>query len=569
MLPAKKFSPKIFFPIITVSLNRRNVCGTISSKAFKTADVIFLEQHAVAAWVAANVKTIFAYSLSRLQNRQDAEDLAGEIIAQMLSCGRRAAGGETLNGYLWAIANNTYKKFLRAKKGEPLRFDETFVGVYWGELPESPAESVENRERLSALRRELSLLGAQYRQATVSYYIYNKPCSEIAAEMHVSTEMVKYYLFKARHLLKEGIDMVREPGEKSYNPGIFRMDYWGSGNNGAFWNLFSRRLPGNILLSAYRAPRTVPELSAELGVSAPYLEDEIKILEKFEMLKELGNGKVQTNIIIFTDEFEKKLNAKIAPACEKLAESLTGRLKALVPDFRKIEFNGRAYSENRLLWAIVTLTMDFARILADKRLRESFGEYPLLCNGGRGYVYGYDNDYKNHHYNGIYGQCDNRAGDAYFSAYNYRVIQNSQLWEPGNWNDCAEAVNAAVLGREAPEDNEMLVRMIEQGFVSSDGGRLSANFPVFTLTQYNAVRERLRPAAEETAAFTGEICREAGKLLETYVPEFLRDRCGTLAFIKYEMDVPAFIAESLVKCGFLGLSQTNEKLAMFGVIRKK
>lgn len=528
-----------------------------------------LQQKDISTWVAANVKTIFTYSLSRLQNRQDAEDLAGEIITQMLTCGHRAAGAETLNGYLWAIANNTYKKFLRAKNGEPLRFEDTFIGVYMGEFPENPVESVENRERLSALRRELSLLSAQYRQATVSYYIDNKPCSEIADEMHVSTEMVKYYLFKARHLLKEGIDMVREPGEKSYNPGIFRMDYWGSGNNGAFWNLFSRRLPGNILLSAYAAPRTITELSAELGVSAPYLEDEIKILEKYEMLKELDNGKVQTNIIIFTDEFEKKCHAKIAPACEKLAESFAGRFRAFLPEFRKIGYNGRDYNENRLLWAIVTLTMNFARLFSNRRFCELFGEYPLLCNGSRGFVYGYDNDYKNHHYNGIYGQCDNRAGDAYFSVYNYRAIQNSQIWQPGNWNDCVEAVNAAVLGREAPKDNEMVILMIEQGFIRSDGGRLSANFPVFTQSQYEHVRERLRPVAEEIAAFSEKICLEAGKLLDAFVPEFLHGQTGPLAFIKYEMDVPALIVESLLKNGFLDLSQDNEKLAMFGVIREK
>ncbi len=130
--------------------------------------------------------------------------------------------------------------------------------------------------KIPLLRRELSLLSKQYREATVAYYIYHKSCSEISTDLGISMEMVKYYLFKTRKILKEGIGMTREFGEKSYNPGIFRMDYWGSGDNTCYWQLFERKLPGNILLSAYDTPVTMQELSVELGVATVYLEDEIK-----------------------------------------------------------------------------------------------------------------------------------------------------------------------------------------------------------------------------------------------------------------------------------------------------
>lgn len=69
--------------------------------------------------------------------------------------------------------------------------------------------------------RELSLLSKQYREIIVAYYFTGKSCSEISADLGISTEMVKYYLFKTRKILKEGIGMSREFGEKSYNPGTF------------------------------------------------------------------------------------------------------------------------------------------------------------------------------------------------------------------------------------------------------------------------------------------------------------------------------------------------------------
>ena len=109
---------------------------------------------------------------------------------------------------------------------------------YW----DTPESEVIHREELQLLRRELALLSSQYREATVAYYIRNKSCAEIAHDLRISVEMVKYYLFKTRKILKEGVEMTREFGEKSYHPGNFQMDFWGGGDNSRYWALFKRKL---------------------------------------------------------------------------------------------------------------------------------------------------------------------------------------------------------------------------------------------------------------------------------------------------------------------------------------
>ena len=114
--------------------------------------------------------------------------------------------------------------------------------------------------------------------------------------------MVKYHLFKTRQLLKEGIGMERTYGEKSYNPGVFRLNFWGDKNY--YSNICNRKLPGSILLSAYYTPMTEKELSLELGVSMPYLEEEIKILTDAGLLLH-NKDKYQTNLVILTKDFEK------------------------------------------------------------------------------------------------------------------------------------------------------------------------------------------------------------------------------------------------------------------------
>ncbi len=99
------------------------------------------------------------------------------------------------------------------------------------------------------------------------------------------------------------------------------MDYWGNGDNSCYWELFKRKLPGNILLSAYYTPVTIQQLSIELGVAVVYLEDEIELLMKHDIIRKIGD-KYQTNIIIFTDDYEKELATKIKPLYEKSGRAI-------------------------------------------------------------------------------------------------------------------------------------------------------------------------------------------------------------------------------------------------------
>lgn len=233
-----------------------------------------MEQEKAAEILTDNIKNIFAFSLSRLYNKSEAEDLTNDIIYEVLKCAHQLRNEDAFYSFMWRIAENTFKKHIRKSNIRTMEFDDNFVGTYW----ETPEEEYLKSEQLNLLRRELSLLTKQYRETTIAYYIYGKSCSEISTSFGISIEMVKYYIFKTRKILKEGICMSREFGKKSYDPGIFRMDFWGGGDNTCYWQLFNRKLPGNIVLSAYHAPVTIQELSTELGVAVVYLEDEIELL---------------------------------------------------------------------------------------------------------------------------------------------------------------------------------------------------------------------------------------------------------------------------------------------------
>jgi len=256
-----------------------------------------MEQQAAAKLIEECLHTLFAWSMSKLYDKSEAEDLTQDIICALLGSVSRLQNDAAFFGFMWRTAENTLKAHLR-KKQSTVELDESFRGAYWA----TPEAQLIISEEVNLLRRELSLLSRQYREATVGYYIYGKSCSQISTELGISPETVKFYLFKTRKILKEGIGMTREYGEKSYNPAVFRPDYWTDGSNIEYRELFKRKLPGNILLAAYAKPLTVTELSIELGVAAAYLEDELLILKEHDIIREIS-GKYQTNIVIFTAAF--------------------------------------------------------------------------------------------------------------------------------------------------------------------------------------------------------------------------------------------------------------------------
>lgn len=520
-----------------------------------------MEQKKAAEILSSNLKKIFAFSLSRLYNKSEAEDLTNDIICEVLKCVHRIKNDDAFYSFMWRIAENTFKKHIRKSNHKMIEFDKRFVGTYWV----TPEEEYLKAEELNLLRRELSLLSKQYREVTIAYYIYGKSCSEISTDFGISVEMIKYYLFKARKILKEGIGMSRELGEKSYNPGVFRMDYWGGGDNSCYWQLFKRKLPGNILLSAYYKPVTIQELSTELGVAVAYLEDELVLLMEHEFIKKIGD-KYQTNIIIFTDDYEKELLPKIKPLYEKATDQFIEKFSGIFPKLETLDFKGKDYNCNRLKWTFANLVMVFALKLSDCKWKNKFGNYPPLSNGSYGFIFGYDNDYDHHHFNGIYSHCENDDNTAYFSVVNYRIIEKCQFWKPVNSVQSIEAMCDAILEKPADTQNDMVIRLIKEGFISSHNGTLSAEFPVFSSEMiYGIIGKTLKPLAEDICDYMTEICDIAAQILKNFTPKALSAQAEQLAFIHHQMDVMGFIIETMVKKSYLVIPKSNEKLCVFGV----
>ncbi len=124
-----------------------------------------MRQNEVRKFIEENIKTIFAYALSRVSDKEDAEDLANDIVVAILQSAPKLRDDDAFYAYVWAIAGNTYKKFLRKRSHlQFTKFDES--------MPSDTdfLDDMQRCEDIKILRRELALLSKEYRECTVAYY---------------------------------------------------------------------------------------------------------------------------------------------------------------------------------------------------------------------------------------------------------------------------------------------------------------------------------------------------------------------------------------------------------------
>ncbi len=519
-----------------------------------------MTQERASKLVEQNLTAIYGYAYDKLYDKSEAEDLSQEIVLEILRSAENLKSDAAFWGFAWKIAENTFRKFI--KRRELINQSVSFEGENLIEVLVSydPDDQTKHDETIYRLRRELSLLGKRHREICISYYVHNKNCSSIAKERNISVEMVKQHLFKARKLLKEGMEMERKLGEKSYDPGIFRLDFWGDWNH--YGNICNRRLPGAILLAAYEKSLTLAELSVELGVAVPYLEEEVETLERAGLL-ESNVKRVQTNIIIRTDKYEKAFANATKDIYPAVAKKVLALVKDLLPKIRTLDFGGKEYEENRLLIGVINIALMQGYKTATNI--SPVGEAPKLALGGHGWVSGYDNNYVNHHFEGITLGNYNHDKSAYFSAVNYRVMKHIQHYKHVNFVKKMEAMLDAVMENDANEDNDALPWLIENKFISSNGGKLSANFPVFSFSAFDELTELLAPTAEIVADCMIEVSRRAEDALIKTVPAHLKTQCAPIAKIHHRQDVAAFIMEELIGQGELILPEEKTPLCVYGV----
>lgn len=487
-------------------------------------------------FVEENLKTIFAYALSRVSSKDDAEDLTNDIALHILQNADKIKNADSFYGYIWGIAANTYKKFMR-KKSRTL-----FEEIDENEADEADlTEELLAREDVLSLHREIALLSKEYRECTIAYYFDELSCSEISKKLNISLEMVKYYLFKTRKILKEGISMEREFGEKSFNPAPFDFVTIFSGKfNREYHSLFSRKLPGQILLAAYYTPMTVRELTIELGVASVYLEDEISLLEKYNLITKLPSGKYQTNLVIFTDsyidEFHRSAQKFAIPALCEIISNLRGKLEQI----RCVNSVCERLSDDKLLWGLIWPVMRKGYSKIENQYPQ-YSERDKIYDDACGINYGITRD----RFHGEFAFCS-------FAGY-------SGLDE----NYYASAADFGIL----PENNRYFTNTDHKELIGkiydTVSGKIEPEFIILTELEEQKLFEILNDEISLMAKLYNNLFSCACETMHAHAPKKLADQIDRVIFQTLFFETVGFIGGCSVKTGMLALPDFDGPAAMY------
>ena len=75
-----------------------------------------MEKQEVNARIIEAAKTIYSYCAARTPNQHEAEDLAQEIMMEICRSAHNIRNPEAFYGFMWAVAGNVYKQWLRKKR---------------------------------------------------------------------------------------------------------------------------------------------------------------------------------------------------------------------------------------------------------------------------------------------------------------------------------------------------------------------------------------------------------------------------------------------------------------------
>ena len=338
------------------------------------------------------MKKLFYFCLKKTGNQTDAEDLTQDIALQVCIALYKEQIPDNVSAWVWQIARNRYAVWAKRKR----QCAESVTGADIGdlEIPDDSQNMIDEMMHdhdLSLLRRELAFIKREYRDVVVAYYFQNISIKDIASKLSLSVDAVKKRLWRARNILKEGMNMAREFGKRSYNPEevTFTNSCSAFGNNGQPWNVLSHAMYKNIFLEAYDNPSTAEELSLALGVALPYMEDELAYLTRETFIVE-ENGKYQTAFPIISKQAQEniwKYNQGFCGQLTKLFEELIDTYTSICAAHNFAYFGEHQYY-NDAKWTLLMSAFDQLFVDSDPEGRTPY-IYTKRPDGGQWDIVGY------------------------------------------------------------------------------------------------------------------------------------------------------------------------------------
>ena len=323
---------------------------------------------------------VYHFAYHRCDSAADADDLCSDILLAVLSSIRRQETIDNFYAYVWAIARRVYADFCERRSGErqniSLENCETPFAAEEDSI-EDFIEQDEEREQLHRIYREIAFLSKFYRDVMVFYYLDGMKVKDIAAKLGVSETTVKQRLFSARNMIRKEVTTMNE---RTYTLKPVSFSWVGtgypSGNDPSL--KAERAFSQNLIYLCKEKPKTAKELSDELGVPMPYVEEELAIQcagqnGTYGTLRKLEDGRYTVNVhVVDYEEYDA-----VCRISEKHLDEIVARIKTYVAENKERILAFPYLNEQKdagfVLWALMkTVFSNFANKIHNELETKAF-----------------------------------------------------------------------------------------------------------------------------------------------------------------------------------------------------
>lgn len=490
------------------------------------------------------IETTYIFCYNRLYNKQDAEDLAQEILCEALKAIRSGKNITHFYSWYWKMAHNRYATFLSLRTHQAVSLD-TYEGVVATSL--ALEEGLISQEEYAELNYALSRLGAIHREILILFYLKEYSISAIAEKLSIPIGTVKGRLFDARKNLKERLETMNNTGTFAYAPSTLR---WFGGYNACKHDDYMNNLIAQqILILCRMEAKSMTQVGDEMGVAPVYLEHFFHELLNRRLLKEATKGKYLSDICVFpqqpytyADAIAKKVFLE-----HNIGKEIVDILYSLKDQILSYNFYGNHFSYEYLMWILIVYACHSVSIHATAIYNKKY-ENKVPTSNDKDFritatFIGNDEEIDYSCYENIksvsWSNIHNHFATCEFGSVEYiNDFQQSPFPDRTSWingNNISLLLQLAQTPNLelSPHAEEMVANFIQQGLVTKLNGTLQVQIPIIDSHTVKELERLIYPAFAPIATkYEKEISKSVEEILLPHVRKDLLEE-----FVHWNMSI--------------------------------
>lgn len=479
---------------------------------------------------------LFGFCYVRTRDSYEAQELCSDIALSLVEAARGDGEIQDLYAFIWRVARNVYADFSEKKRKNSDRYSYEELGDV---AEEAFAEENDDAESLRQIYRSIAFLTRAYREVMIAYYLDGLPISQIAKQQQTSENAIRQRLFSARQLIRNEVTNMETTKKPLALEKLPQFRIWGTGDTG--WgdprSVCTRKMSFYILLSCMEKPKTAKEISEELYVPMPFVEDELDILTRgqngeYGMLRKLENSKYTLNFPLLSQQQFEALIHNVYGKLRQFPESVQRFVEAHKEEYLAMPYINRKVDLNLILWQQVkwmaaSFQWKIAEILEKKHFPDvkksdrPFVVYGYLDNGELGRCgYGYDGfEAKN-----VCGYREIHAGTVYGDRLQHHFPRGLNLAGDQAFQLAIRAIRGLPVSDLTEQEREYAAKAVEEGYLFREGDTLYTKFLVTEGNNTNPSRAPTNRFGEEMVAEAEQAAAEIAAFIRQNLPaHLLRD----------------------------------------------